>query len=315
MISDVLLVMILPMQRSFAYGSTEAEIEGPISCKCVAFRLDDIQDYYLNQVQIEIIKTFERKDASLTVGVIANYFGKDALLTDFLKKRLVNSNDSFEIANHGWNHEDFTLLDKDLQSDLLNKSNDKISEVLGVTPQVFITPYNRMNNDTITAMIENGIHIVSANIRDSVEPFIKYMKMTDVDQSQSNVLIHHFPTTAKTGDLNDDDTEWLGLTHVETLANIRNSIQKYGYAMVMMHPQEFSVRDGLNFQNKVDMQQLSELELLFDSIRTEGYTIVTISQLASSSIAPEFDGIFAVLAAPLAVLSILHMKKRKISYK
>jgi peptidoglycan/xylan/chitin deacetylase (PgdA/CDA1 family) len=309
--------MIIPFQRSFAYRSTEGEMQSSTSCKCVAFRLDDIQDYYLNQAQIEIINTFESKDASLTVGVIANYFGKDVALTDFLKKKLLNSSDSFEIANHGWNHEDFTLLDKEDQSNLLDKSNDKISAVLGVKPAVFITPYNRMNNDTLTAMAENAIHIVSANVKDSAPPFIKNVTMNRVDQSESNVLIYHFPITAKTGDLNDDDTEWLGLNHVETLAEIRASMEEYGYALVMMHPQEFSMRDGPNYQNRVDREQLSELELLLDSLQGEGYTTVTISQLASSSTAPEFSNLFAVLIAPLviALSKIVDMKKEKINGK
>jgi hypothetical protein len=40
-------------------------------CGCVAFRLDDIQDYFLREVQMEVINIFDRKDASLTVGVSA----------------------------------------------------------------------------------------------------------------------------------------------------------------------------------------------------------------------------------------------------
>nr|AFK24985.1 hypothetical protein Josef01_19c08_42 [uncultured archaeon] len=116
-------------------------------------------------------------------------------------------------------------------------------------------------------------------------------------------LIYHFPATAKTGDLNEDDTQWLGLKHDETLLAIRESLDKYGYALVMMHPQEFSVRDGLNFQNEVDGGQIAELELLVDSIRDEGYTIVTVSQLASYYTIPEFNGfLYAALALPLALV-------------
>ena len=29
------------------------------TCNCVAFRLDDVQDYWLNDVQIDIMKKFQ----------------------------------------------------------------------------------------------------------------------------------------------------------------------------------------------------------------------------------------------------------------
>lgn len=72
-------------------------------CGCVAFRLDDIQDYFLREAQMEVINVFDRKDASLTVGVIGNYFGGDAALVHFVRDKAAN-NPSFEVANHGLNH-------------------------------------------------------------------------------------------------------------------------------------------------------------------------------------------------------------------
>jgi hypothetical protein len=72
-------------------------------CGCIAFRLDHIQDYFLREVQMEVINVFDRKDASLTVGVIGNYFGGDAALVQFVRDKAAN-NPSFEVANHGWNH-------------------------------------------------------------------------------------------------------------------------------------------------------------------------------------------------------------------
>jgi hypothetical protein len=53
--------------------------------------------------QMEVINVFDRKDASLMVGVIGNYFGGDAALVQFLRDKAAN-NPSFEVANHGLNH-------------------------------------------------------------------------------------------------------------------------------------------------------------------------------------------------------------------
>jgi peptidoglycan/xylan/chitin deacetylase (PgdA/CDA1 family) len=52
---------------------------------------------------MEVINVFDRKDASLTVGVIGYYFGGDATLVQFVRDKAAN-NPSFEVANHGWNH-------------------------------------------------------------------------------------------------------------------------------------------------------------------------------------------------------------------
>jgi peptidoglycan/xylan/chitin deacetylase (PgdA/CDA1 family) len=300
-----LAMMLLIVQIPVSYG--EGHAGGKIApCNCVAFRLDDVQDYYLNQAQMEVIRTFEKKNASLTVGVIGNFIGDDIVLVDFLKKRIANNN-ALEVANHGWDHEDFTLFDRDQQSDLLSRSNEKIFEELGVVPRVFITPYNQMNNDTLAAMAENSIHVVSANVTEDHPPFVRNMT-GGADVS----AIYHLPATAKTGDLNKDNTQWLGVKHGETLSAVKASMEEHGYALVMMHPQEFSARDGLNFQNRVDGEQMAELELLLDAMADEGYTIVTVSQLASYSAIPEFGGfLYAALALPVAAI-IAYTRKLKI---
>lgn len=75
------------------------EVAKAPSCNCVAFRLDDIQDYFLNQVQVEVMEAFDRRNASLTVGVIANYFGDDPAIVSYVKGRA--GDPSFEVANHG----------------------------------------------------------------------------------------------------------------------------------------------------------------------------------------------------------------------
>jgi peptidoglycan/xylan/chitin deacetylase (PgdA/CDA1 family) len=48
---------------------------------------------------------FEKRNMSLTVGVIGNYFGSDPMMVNYVKG--MAGDPSFEVANHGWNHEDF----------------------------------------------------------------------------------------------------------------------------------------------------------------------------------------------------------------
>lgn len=263
----------------------------------MAFRLDDIQDYYLNQAQMQIIETFEQRNASLTVGVIGNYIGDDRVLVEFLKEKIGSKYFSLDVANHGWNHEDFTLFSKEEQSELLSKSNEQIQIELGVQPAVFIAPFNRMNDETLAAMVNNGLQTVTANLTESRSPFVR-----NVTGPAGVAAVYHFPATAKTGDLNADDTEWIGSNHEATMLEIYDSMGKFGYALVMMHPQEFSAREGINFQNVVDEGQLDELDLLLDSVDAKGYRIVTVSELPNHALVPEFSSYLLMAAAiPIAI--------------
>lgn len=301
LVSSVMyILMAMPVSSSYGLDQDSGAPEASgRSCQCVAFRLDDIQDYFLSQAQIEIVRTFEERNASLTIGIIGNYFGDDPALLAFVKEKMKSTNFDMEVANHGWNHEDFTAFDKDEQSTLLSQSNDRIFEKLGVSPDVFIAPLNRINNDTILSLATNDIHLLSANVTASQMPFIRNVTLTD----GSVVVISHFPATAKTGDLNADDTEWLGSTHEETLGEIKDGMEKYGYALVTMHPQEFSVRQGIKYQNEVETEQLHELSLLLDAIQSEGYTVVTVSELANRVTIPEFSSSTIALMATIIAVS------------
>jgi peptidoglycan/xylan/chitin deacetylase (PgdA/CDA1 family) len=238
------------------------------SCQCVAFRLDDIQDYWLNSVQTKIIDTFQEKNASLTIGIIGNYFGNDAYLVTHIKEKMKNNNPQIQIANHGWNHEDFTKFGRDMQSTLMKNTNDKISQILEITPSVFIPPFNTVNSDTMAAFLENNFQYISANTTQDPPPYVI-----------KNAAVYHLPGTAKTGNLNDGNTYWFSENHKQTFAEIMNSLQKYGYAMVVMHPQEYSVRQGLNYSNTVDKNQIHELESLIEEVRNDGINIVTINEI------------------------------------
>ncbi len=240
----------------------------PKSCHCVAFRFDDVQDYYLNRVQIAVMDTFQQKNSSLTIGLIGNYFGNDTLLLSYIKTKIHNGSSELEIANHGWNHEDFTTFNKSRQSELITKTNEKILHLLGIKPVVFIPPYNSMNNDLIENLQEKKFAVISSNETE--------MKPTDLNQQE---LLYYLPSTVVTGDLNNDNTNWYAINHTQAFMNISHSLAKYGYAVVEMHPFEHSLRNGLHIKNEVDANQIHELRLLIDEVRNNGIKIVTMSEI------------------------------------
>jgi peptidoglycan-N-acetylglucosamine deacetylase len=252
----------------------------PVSCNCVAFRLDDVQDDYLTKPQIGVMNVFKERNLSLTVGVIGHDTGKgEKLVSSYMKERIVNGSnktpkDAIEIANHSWDHEHFQTLTIDEQSESIRKTNEKIKNIFGISPAIFIAPYSEFNNDTILALRKNNMSYFSADLRDH-EPY----------SAHSNATIYHIPETAETGGCtnckNDySNASWYGVSHNKTLSQINGSLSKYGFAVVLMHPDEYSIgHEQYNPQNDIDRKQIRELELLIDNIQEEGISIVTIGDM------------------------------------
>ncbi|HYL65522.1 MAG TPA: polysaccharide deacetylase family protein [Nitrosopumilaceae archaeon] len=258
----------IPQASSTAKNTTSYNIP---NCHCVAFRLDDIQDYWLNNVQTAIMDTFQQKNASLTIGVIGNSFGGDVKLTGYLQKKIKTS-PSIEIANSGWKFEDFTASKQSEQSLLIKQSNDKIFSLLGITPSVFIPPYGKINNDTFGAMHENNITFLSANT-------LTYHTV----YSTSNT-IHLFPATVSTGYVSSGNGTLHKLTNDEIFTNIQNSLRNYGFAVVTISFQDYAINNGTATQNEPDMQQIQQLGSLIDKVRNDGIKIVNISKINNGQV-------------------------------
>jgi hypothetical protein len=238
------------------------------NCQCVAFRLDDIQDYWLDNVQTKIIDTFVQKNASLTIGIIGNSFGGDAKLTGYLKDKIKVENQQIQAANSGWRFEDFTTYGQSDQSSFIKESNDKIFTILGITPSVFIPPFGKINNDTFYAMNQNNITFLSANT-------LTY----PVIYSSSNT-IHRFPATVSTGYASTGNGTLHRLTNDEIFTSIQNSLHSYGFAVVTISFQDYAVNNG-TAQNESDLLQIQQIGTLIDQIRNNGIKIVTISGISN----------------------------------
>jgi peptidoglycan/xylan/chitin deacetylase (PgdA/CDA1 family) len=240
------------------------------SCQCVAFRLDDIQNYWIDNPQLSIMKLFHEKHASLTIGIIGGSFGNDSKLVSFIKNNIYNKDAEIEIANHGWLHENFTHFSKQDQMQLMSKTNAKINKIFGIVPTIFIPPFEKFNNNTIYAMNANHLKYISSSVDDDSKYLVK----------ENNVV--YIPGTTQTSLLVDNGTIWIHKGHTHTFIKIMQGIQNYGYATVIIHPQEYSVRNGVEYYNEVDKSQLKELEYLVDEVQKSGLRIVPVSKVYSS---------------------------------
>jgi hypothetical protein len=177
-------------------------------------------------------------------------------------------NKKIEIANHGLVHIPFTQFDKEEQNEMIIESTNKIYDTLNVHPTIFIPPENKFNDNTKQVLIENGYsHLSASTIYDS-PPFLIE------DQS-----FYHFPEISTTGGYIPSQNRILGISSDQTFSEALDGINNYGFAVITMHPQEFSVYDGGQYVDKINLEQIKELENLIEKIKSENIEINFLGEI------------------------------------
>jgi peptidoglycan/xylan/chitin deacetylase (PgdA/CDA1 family) len=236
----------------------------PESCKCVAFRLDDVQDYFAREAQMDVIKLFNEENATLTLAVIGGFLYDDKELIDFIQNSIYN----VEIANHGWAHSDHARMTINEQRDSIIKTNERIRELFGVEAKTFIPPENPFNNDTLTVMREVGLTHLSGSI------FVKADEPPYPLRDGESIL--HFPQTAFVNNVDPATGIWTVYPNDQVLEIIRSSIAKYGFSVVAMHPVAYYKKEvsGYIYQEQ-DMEPLRDLLI---EVKKE-FKLVKISEI------------------------------------
>jgi len=251
-----------------AIEDTHTKDSEPIlSCNCVAFRFDDVQDYWLNDVQIAYVNTFVGKNIPLTVGIVADSFGNDQKITNVIKD--ATSKNKLVIASQGVGNVLFTDFSKHEQDNLLKQSIVDIVDSIGIRPQIFVPPQNKYNNDTKQVLIENQFTHISSNILlGESAPF-----------PLKGETLYKFPETATTGKYNLEQNLFTGLPSNDTYSDTIKSLEKYGFAVITSHPQEFAIIQNGTYTNQINNDQINELESLIQKLQSDGIRIVSIDKI------------------------------------
>ena len=248
------------------------EKESIETCNCVAFRLDGVQDYWLNDVQIKIMSTFTEKNTPLTIGIIANAFGNDQKITEFVKAAAQDKNSKLEMATKGIGLTPFTNFDKEEQNQNLKESIDMITLNLDVKPHIFIPPDNKFNSDTIEILQENNITHISASLVNGDSPPFQF---TGED-------IYRYPQTSATGKFVSSKNIFEGADNQQIIFETVQSINNYGFSVISIQPQEFSNIENSTYVNSFNEKQIGELKKLIDELNSAGYRIVPIGEINSN---------------------------------
>lgn len=246
-------IVILPAFISVMIFNKSVENREP---PAIVIRVDDIQDFAFREAQIFLIKENIINQVPFSLAIIAGMFGEDSEIVQTVKLAISSGS---EVAAHGWEHEDFARLLFDEQVSLLGKSRSRIKDTLDFDVKVFVPPVFSFSKDTIAAMHEEGYSIISAS--------------TEVGEPGSVSDIISLPATVELTDFSNGT--WIVKSPRSVKAEISRSVQKYGFAIIVTHPQEFMMEGELNKINtQLYRALLSDLK--------KSYSFTTLERLSSS---------------------------------
>jgi hypothetical protein len=94
-----------------------------------------------------------------------------------------------------------------------------------------------------------------------------------------NESFYKFPRIATTGGYIPSQNRSVGMSSDQTFSDVLDGINKYGFAVITMHPQEFAVYQGGEYINEINLEQIKELENLIEKIKSENIEIVYLGQI------------------------------------
>ncbi|MCI4433207.1 MAG: chitobiase/beta-hexosaminidase C-terminal domain-containing protein, partial [Nitrosopumilus sp.] len=274
------------------------------ACNCVIFRLDDVQDYYLDTVQTVIMDKFIQKNEKLSLGIVMNFIGNDPSVVS--KVKTGHTTDLFELTLHGWNHVDYQTLTLQQQKDSLQQANAKMQSLWGRTSKNFIPPYNSFNTNTLQAAKDIGLQVLSSEFDQEIVPTNKIYKAIPGSDIKDSYGVYHLPQEIGFYTYDFDPPVKTQLNTI--MSHVDNVINQYGYAVVTLHPQDFAVKDSKQIPtNQVSNTEITDLDTLITMIHTNGYTIKTFDSVANVSLPPIIDNVAPVITPPpdLAIVSSL----------
>ncbi|MFQ5440474.1 MAG: polysaccharide deacetylase family protein [Nitrosopumilaceae archaeon] len=253
-----------PLGEPKIYASSTEEFK--LSCNCVALRFDDVQDFWLNDVQQEMLEVFSKEKIPLTIGILSSGLQFDENLVNTVKTGIKNGN--IEIANHGLDHTPITEFDNKEFEERLKTSQEQIKENFNVVPKVYIPATNIFTDDAKKILAENGFTHFSSSFVYDEPPY-----------SLQNEKFYSFPRVSATGIFDTEEIRFKGIPADTTFLSLSDSLVEHGFAVVTIHPQEHSLFKDEEYQNEPNIHQIQELKKLIKKIKAENIELVLISEI------------------------------------
>ena len=102
---------------------------------------------FIRNAELAVMDLFLKKNQKLSIALVTKYLEEDKVPIERIYEGL--EKDIFELAIHGWDHTDFSVLNEKQQVELLLNATRRLEAIFRRDSQVFIPPYNSFNKDTL----------------------------------------------------------------------------------------------------------------------------------------------------------------------
>lgn len=261
-----LLMNVPDFTSDIVKNQTASKEETILNCNCVGFKIDNLQDYWLNDVQNNLINTFSENKVPVTVSILGKFFGSDPKTVDFLKRQIQDK--KIDVAIRGWELVDHSPYETEEQSSSIEQTNNQISKKLGMQSEIFSPPFGKFNNHTIDALKQNNIAYISA--------------MITTDMLNVKSYPRHIPETSYLPNLLDDDPFLQGTVVEKMMLKIEDQQKKYGYALISIQPSDFAIHDD-EFKNQINEDRMKLLEELINTLKKNNIKIISLTDIPQES--------------------------------
>jgi peptidoglycan/xylan/chitin deacetylase (PgdA/CDA1 family) len=257
------------------------------TCNCVIFRLDDIPydlatyDETRIDIDLAVMGVFHKKNQSLTLGLVLRYLELHPKLLEFILQGYRRG--TFELALHGWDHEDYSKLSQVDQERYLLRAKTKFDQLFGNSSTIFIPPYNMFNRFTINAMKKLRIKIISSSVYSDYHLFFMVNQTKKVSQDNH---ICHLPEMVSFETF--EGTKPIRIPLAQIVSDVEHCLSKYGYAIITLHPQSFAKFTGTKSddlslkESTIDIDQINRLNSLIEKLLDSNIRITSFSKLVGS---------------------------------
>ena len=188
----------------------------------------------------------------------------------------------FELATHGWNFTEFTKLSEEEQRNSLDNSNKKMNELFGNASDIFAPPHEVFNRETINAMKQVNMKILSGN-RSSFDRLQlngnneSSTLTSSVNQSES---ISYIPATISFKSYSGD--QYIQNSLESIFNNATQNIDAYGYAVITLDPAHFmQIGENGTPSDIVDQNAINELSRLIHFLSLNNIRIGSFAEITS----------------------------------
>ena len=261
-------------------------------CNCVIFAMDDIADYGGTKAQLATMDYFLDRNLPFTASIIARDLANSSNLDVFHKVEEGVNKKIFEITIHGYRHVNHSLLTKEEQLSDFSKANGKLEYLFGKRADSFIPPFNDFNLYTIEALSDLNITLFSTSPdseQTTSNPYKSQTLLVVTNNSKLQVskisdeqpLVYHAPFSVSF--LRLEGVYGLSGDRLveESLRLIDESIAKYGFAQVRLHPSDFSQVNATSgkIMNEVDDNRFQHLITLVNNLEDRNIRIASFSEI------------------------------------